>query len=290
MTPPPPSHEVIRAEAERAARRFRLPFSRRAWKGVAGCWVGAATGNSIDFQDHRAYQWGDDPRAIHWAAYARTGQLSMKLYRAELSPVADIVVDVSASMLHDPARAASTEALLLFCVLSAARAGSQVRIRAVLGNRSFPIDRQEALSGRWRERFRELPGDDTPPRPTFGGQGALRLFISDLLYPGEPSALLDPMASRDGLSVILCPTLREEAAISETGNMRLIDCESGRARHQQITESIARRYARAYASHFDQWGEACRRRRILFSRVPCHLPLAEALAVEACLLGVVEAV
>lgn len=72
-----PSSTGIRQEAEQAARRFRLPFSRQAWKGVQGGWTGRETGNSIDFQDHRAYQWGDDPRGIHWAAYARTGQLKI---------------------------------------------------------------------------------------------------------------------------------------------------------------------------------------------------------------------
>ena len=54
------------AEARRdgldAARRFRLPFARQAWRGAAGGWQGSGAGSSIDFQDHRAYVPGDDPR------------------------------------------------------------------------------------------------------------------------------------------------------------------------------------------------------------------------------------
>ena len=42
-----PSSTGIRQEAEQAARRFRLPFSRQAWKGVQGGWTGRETGNSI---------------------------------------------------------------------------------------------------------------------------------------------------------------------------------------------------------------------------------------------------
>src|SRR5882724_4802165 len=89
--------EALR-EAHLAAERCRLPFGRRAWRGGQGNWLGAGVGSSIDFQDHRAYMPGDDPRYIHWAAYARTGQLTMKLYRAEVSPLVDVAVDVSASM------------------------------------------------------------------------------------------------------------------------------------------------------------------------------------------------
>lgn len=290
MTRPPLSPEAIRAEAEQAARRFRLPFSRQAWKGMAGNCAGAATGNSIDYQDHRSYQWGDDPRAIHWAAYARTGQLSMKLYRAELSPTTDVALDVSASMFSFPERAAAAEALMIFCARSAARAGSQVRLHAVLGRAHFPIDLQDALSGRWRNGLPELPADESMPRPAFWRQGGLHLFISDLLYPGEPSCLLDSLASRGGLAVILAPTLREEATFRETGDMLLKNCESGHARHQRLSPALARRYARAYAAHFDLWSEACLRRRILFARVPCHLPLSRALAAEACKSGAVEAI
>src|SRR3954471_13761145 len=98
MTKPLLDFGEARREAHFAAERCRLPFGRRAWRGGQGNWVGAGVGSSIDFQDHRAYLPGDDPRYIHWAAYARTGQLTMKLYRAEVAPFVDIVVDASASM------------------------------------------------------------------------------------------------------------------------------------------------------------------------------------------------
>ena len=145
-----PSSTGIRQEAEQAARRFRLPFSRQAWKGVQGGWAGRETGNSIDFQDHRAYQWGDDPRGIHWAAYARTDQLTMKVYQAELSPLVDIAVDVSESMFLCEERAAATEALLQFCMLSSLQAGAQVRMHAVKGRHGIPLEMEDVHSGRWR--------------------------------------------------------------------------------------------------------------------------------------------
>src|SRR5476651_2359013 len=97
---------AARREGRAAAQRYRLPFHRQAWRGSQGGWLGTGLGSSIDFQDHRAYLPGDDPRHIHWAAYARTGLLTMKLYRAEVAPMVEIAVDVSASMTYDPAKAA----------------------------------------------------------------------------------------------------------------------------------------------------------------------------------------
>ena len=68
------------------------------------------------------------------------------------------------------------------------------------------------------------------------------------------------MASLKGMSVILAPTLQEEAELP-AGNARLKNCESGHLRRQLITPSLSRRYARAYAAHFELWISACLRRQ-----------------------------
>lgn len=54
----PPARQGIQPDAEQAARRFRLPFSSRAWNGAQGNWTGTGAGSSIDFQGNRSYQWG----------------------------------------------------------------------------------------------------------------------------------------------------------------------------------------------------------------------------------------
>ena len=87
----------IRAQAREASVHFRLPLGRRAWSGRAGAWAGVGRGVSLEFQDHRPYVPGDDPRHINWPAYARSGVYSMKLYREEVSPAVDVILDASAS-------------------------------------------------------------------------------------------------------------------------------------------------------------------------------------------------
>ncbi len=283
-TPP----QGIRPEAHRASGLFRLPFSRRAWQGTQGGWAGQGTGNSIDFQDHRSYQWGDDPRGIHWAAYARTGQLTMKVYRAELSPLTDIAVDVSASMFLTEQRAAITLELLQFCLLSALSAGSRTNVYAIKGEQILPLNKEMILAGRWPQEIADMPPDEAMPANIPWRPNGLKVLISDLLYAGDPAPLTDAMGARGGLAVIFAPTLQEEAVMPQIGNARLTDCETGLTRTQYVSAALARRYERAYAAHFNLWSDACRLRRIALARVPCHLPLTRSLTAEALHHGAVE--
>jgi uncharacterized protein (DUF58 family) len=300
-----------------AAARWRLPFSRQAWRGLAGNWIGAGAGSSLDFQDHRNYVPGDDPRHIHWQAFARTGALTMKLYRAEVAPFVDLAVDVSESMSLTPAKRARTDELVAFCVESADRAGAPVRMHAALGRTLRGVVADEVRANRWRERLAGGGGNGNAapsPRisPERGGgaaspvksaatkaefpgpfawrPGAMKVLISDLLFPGDPTSLLVPMASGSGVGVVLVPTLAEEADLPWRGNVELTDCESGAVRRQRIDEPLATRYRAAYARHFTLWREACRKRGVLFARVPAETGLALALGAEAFSAGAVEAV
>jgi len=301
-----------------AAARWRLPFSRQAWRGLAGNWLGAGAGSSLDFQDHRTYVPGDDPRHIHWQAFARTGALTMKLYRAEVAPFVDVVVDASASMALTPEKLARADELVAFCVECADRAGAPVRLHAAAGRALRSVAPDEVRTDRWRERLAvpaggqvvggvasprmasergegtpptiRSSGDTTvPPGPLRWRPGALKVLISDLLFPGDPSVLLVPLAAGAGVGVVLAPGLAEEAELPWRGNVELTDCESGLVRRQRIDEALAARYGAAYGRHFALWREACRKRGVLFARVPCEGALTAALAGEAFAAGAVEA-
>ena len=276
-----------------AAQLFRLPFGRQAWRGGQGNWLGVGLGSSIDFQDHRAYAPGDDPRYIHWAAYARTGQLTMKLFRAEVAPHVDLMVDVSASMSFAPAKAARTDELLAFCLHSADQAGAPLRVHAADGSHVREVPLEWVRAGRWRERLpaRADAGpasagaapDRLPWRP-----GAMKILLSDLLFPGEPAAVLGPLAAGSGLALVLAPALADERELAPRGNLELVDCEGGARRRQLIDEGLAVRYRAAYQRHFSLWDEGARQRGVLLAPVACEGPLPAALAGEPLRRGVVE--
>ena len=58
----------------------------------------AHLGRGLDFEEVRAYQAGDDIRAMDWRTTARTGKPYLKVYREEHHPALHIVVDRGASM------------------------------------------------------------------------------------------------------------------------------------------------------------------------------------------------
>lgn len=285
------AHDVTgRRGALEAAARWRLPFSRQAWRGLAGNWLGAGSGSSLDFQDHRNYVPGDDPRHIHWQAYARTGALSMKLYRAEVAPFVDILVDTSASMSLTLEKAARTDELLAFCVESADKAGAPVRVHAANGRELKAVSVEDVRAGAWRQRqpiAAHAQGASEAPGPFAWRPQALRVLISDLLFAADPAAYLVPLAS-SGIGLVFAPTLPAEGELPWRGNVELTDCESGAVRRQRIDDALASRYREAYQRHFALWREASRKRGVLLARIPCETSLALALGAEAFAAGAVE--
>ena len=81
---------------ELEALRRRLEVSVRS--GGAGERASRRRGGSAEFQDHRPYAPGDDLRRVDWAAFARTGEPVLKLFRAEEDSVLRLLVDASASL------------------------------------------------------------------------------------------------------------------------------------------------------------------------------------------------
>ena len=68
---------------------------------LAGEYQSVFRGHGLEFEDVRAYQYGDDVRAMDWKVTARTGNPHIKRYIEEREQVVYLLVDVSASMRHD---------------------------------------------------------------------------------------------------------------------------------------------------------------------------------------------
>ena len=281
--------QAIMREAQVVSAHVRINFQHRSWQGTAGNWTGAGTGSSIDFQDHRPYLPGDDPRYIDWAAYARSGHYIMKLYREEVSPRLELIVDISRSMTAHPQRCERMLALAMFCVESAVSAGASVRVYAVSGSHwKF-----------WRVSGLRAEDWSCPEFETSGGvpdislvphmHGSMRIVISDLLFPQPPANLLRRLVSGRGRGVILCPWLESEMNPDWNGNVEFVDSEDGTSRRQRVTQEVIDRYQTAYRQHIGMWRDACRRFDVRMTRIACDLPLKDSLQAEAFTAGVIEA-
>lgn len=75
--------------------------------GIDGRRTGRRSGNALEFSEYREYQAGDDLRRLDWGVFARSEQLMVKLYSEEVDPRCDIVLDDSASMATEEAKAAA---------------------------------------------------------------------------------------------------------------------------------------------------------------------------------------
>ena len=283
----------IRERARAAATVARLPLRAGAWAGAAGSVLGRGTGSSIDFQDQRHYVPGDDPRHINWQAYARTGAYTMKLYREEVSPRIDLVLDQTGSMHLDDAKENRAWELTYFCIESGLRLGGHVMLH-VLGRTAaeppteWPLER--ALADEWPERVGAAEpvalADQLGRVPL--RSGSLRVLVSDLLDASPPARVVAALTGGRGRGIVLAPFARSESAPDWDGNVDFEDAESGGRSRQHVSPATLARYRDAYRRHFALWREESVRRGVAFARVADAGDLLAALRGEAVPAGAIE--
>jgi uncharacterized protein (DUF58 family) len=268
------------------ADRLTLPF-KLGLRRSNGSMPGAGTGSSIDFQDHRPYVPGDDPRHIDWQAYARSGHYTMKLYREEVRPLADIVLDASQSMFLGEEKSRRTLELAWFCLESALRSGASARL--------FSIDGSSVMSHEPRTgwKFAQEARSENPPstpdlRCVPWRAASLRVFISDLLYPAEPESVMSLLLANHGRSILLVPYSEFEADPDWLGNTELLDCEGAECRDLHFDAEDLRAYSTVYCAHFDLWRLEARRHGIPFARVVADRSFTQALSEEGIPAAAVE--
>lgn len=288
MLPDAATLHSIHARMQAVVRAVRLPFRNQAWRGLNGNRAGTGIGSSIDFQDHRPYLPGDDPRYIDWQAYARSGHYTLKLYREEVSPSVDLVLDGSASMFLGEAKAVRTLELFYFTIASALQGGGSLRCYLVNGDSVTLLANEAILAGDLGE------AGQARSAATSGGAllrvpwrtASLRVWVTDGLFPGAPA--LHPLVHAKGRGVLLSPWCKAEADPEWEGNLDMIDCEANTLRKQRVEPGVLLRYREAYARHFLLWQEEARRMGIAYARVPSEGEFVAAMLAEALPNGAVE--
>jgi uncharacterized protein (DUF58 family) len=293
----------LHARAKAAAAAARLPLRSGQWSGTAGNVLGRGSGSSIDFQDHRQYVPGDDPRHMNWQAYARTGHYTMKLYREEVTPRIDLVYDMSGSMFCDTAKATRAWEIFYFCLESGLRIGGHLKL-TVLGRavgdlpEDVPVER--ALADGWPEAVAasarggpvaavaEPAGladqlDRVPLRA-----GSLRVLVSDLLDESPPSRVASRLSESRSRGIVLAPFAVTERDPAWDGNIEFDDAERPVRSRQRVDPAMLERYRKAYQRHFAAWREECSRRGLGFARVGDAGDLLSAFRGEAVPAGVID--
>lgn len=244
-------------EATAAATGVLLALPGGALRGAAGVWAGGRAGNSVEFQEYRDYQPGDDLRHIDWGVYARTDRLTIKRFREEVTPHLDLVIDGSRSMaLEGTAKGEATAALAALLARAATNTG--LRPRPWLtgeGCQLLPGDHP----GAWPLAFEGATdvAAAVRQRPPAWRAGGVRLLVSDLLWPGAPTALLAPMGRGAAAVVVVQVLARRDLDPAVCGPVRLEDAEQG-TRQDTHLPAAHEAYRRALALHGEAWRRAVR--------------------------------
>lgn len=216
-------------EVEQLADRFQLGLPAVPSAGRSGELLGRGTGSSLEFQEYREYMPGDDIRHLDWAAYARSDALMIRLYREEISPRTEILFDVSKSMTSGGTLKPHVVRQLsaLFAVLSGRLGGRPV---IVLLNDQEPLRTIDSGSLEFLSHV-QFDGVRNPYEMIIENRvplkrQAVRIFISDFLFPHDPGALVRRLATDASALWMIQVLNRWESDPTPLGGRKLVDLET----------------------------------------------------------------
>jgi uncharacterized protein (DUF58 family) len=257
-------------EGAAAARRFALAAPRHGPANRAGSVLGARAGSSLEFRDHRAYEPGDDLRHVDWNAYARSDQLSVKLYREEVSPHLDVLIDGSASMtLTGSEKLRGTLALAGFFAEAAANAGFS-HCGWLLGADALALGDRRRRTAEWEMIRFEHPDAPVSALASLVARWrprGVRVLLSDLLWNADPARAVHMLADRAATAVVLQVLAAADANPPTAGYLRLLDSETHELREVRMDAGTAARYRANLARLQGHWHDACRAAGAVFAPV-----------------------
>jgi len=231
-------------EVQRVLAEYSLGVPRQLAAGRSGELLGRGTGTSLEFQEYREYLPGDDIRHLDWAAYGRSDALMVRLYREEVSPRVEVLLDTSRSMSTAASKPRLARQLAaIFSLLSASLGGSPL---VWLAADSSP---PEGLGIESLDRLNDLPFDARVSLDELlRGHGvplrrqAIRIVISDFLFPFDPESLVTRLR-RDAAELWLVQVLSGwELHPAEASGTRLIDAETAAETHLYLNRATIAGY------------------------------------------------
>jgi uncharacterized protein (DUF58 family) len=271
--------------AVRAAASLRLALPRTPLGGRIGERLGSGTGSSLEFQDYRPYAPGDDLRHVDWAAYARTELLAVRLYREEVAPRIDLVVDISRSMgvSEQKLRAYGELTGLLAYACASTVADSRVITHPAAQPRPLIVPEEIERMVACDSTHSALEEIHLPFR-----RRSLRIVVSDFLFPHDADVLVSRLARDCAMLSLVQLTLQDEAEPNVEGPRRLVDVEGHGELDLVIDETAVRDYRARFTRLRLGLSRAARRTGAHFAHVIAGTPIRD-VAKGLASAGVLEA-
>lgn len=264
------ARELYDAEFLQSLTRLRVIATRVKGGGRHAEQRSRDLGSGFDFRDFRPYAPGDDLRAIDWNIYSRLGRVFVRLYEELEDLPLYVLPDVSGSaFLETPPRAvAGLRTSLALSAISLNQHDSvgvfpfaddlSVLVRPAAGKR-----RVLTLA----ERLATIePGGATDFGKSLSRFGALGLreglvaVVSDFFDPRGIEAVTAALGSLRHRLLLVQLTRPSDREPDLSGDLRLVDCESGTAADVSISSATLERYRAAYDRFQDGLTKFARRR------------------------------
>jgi uncharacterized protein (DUF58 family) len=272
--------QPIPQAAFRQLERLSFVGRKPARGGTGGEHVSRRPAPSTDFVDYRAYVPGDDFRRIDWNVYGRLGSLHVKVTEGRERLDLLLVLDCSSSMDYgEPDKLEfATQLVAALAYVGASRADG-VRIaclspRQPAGWRSGPFSRRARvpelvaqLSALAPAGLVDLDRSLVACLPPGSTTGSLVVVVSDLLTPGGATSGLDALRARVADVAVLHVLSPQELDPGVSGEVELVDAESGAAFELGVSLETLAAYRRRLASWLDEREADCRRRGMRYVRV-----------------------
>ena len=253
-----------------AIERLRLLANRVPAGGRPADQRSKKLGSGLEFHDHRPYAAGDDLRSVDWNLYQRLGKVFVRLFEENEDLPVYLLPDVSRSAwVESPPRALA--GLRATLGLGAIALGNHDKVGV------FPFGAQ--LQTLWRpqsgaRRVQSLaqalstlePAGGTAIAPAleeFGRRNlrrGLAVVISDLFDPAGAESVARALSELRHSLIVVQLVRASDREPDLSGDLRLVDCESGAAEDVSVTPQVVSRYREAYDRFQDIIAAALRAR------------------------------
>ena len=260
-------------------------------------------GTSIEFADYRNYSPGDDLRRLDWNVYARLERPYIKLLEDEEDLAVHVLLDASASMEYPEAgnedEKKSIYARRLFSALGYIGLSTNDRVMMTAindhGMESFGPSRGR---GQTIGMLRYVHGIEARGITDLNqalhdytlrvNRPGMAFVISDMFSPSGYIEGLNALVGR-GYEVVLIHVLaREEVEPTITGDLRLIDSESGNGQEVSMDSYMRDLYTKRVEAWQAEIRSECNRRNIQYVSAITDYAWEKVILFELRRLGVVK--
>lgn len=245
---------------QQAGIRYGLTVPRKVQLGLVGSQLGNRCGSSLEFMDHREYMPGDDLRRIDWGAYARSNKLSVKLYRNEVMPHLDLVIDGSRSMMLPETKKGQATLGLAALLSQAARNSSYTYQVWNVGKTCDKIENGTLSPVLWEGLDFDFCGscaDSFRHAMPAWKPRSIRILISDLLWMGDPHTVMSMLSDQAAAVFVVQLLAEEEIHPPHSGNIRLLDYETNQFQDIYVDAVALKRYEENLSRHQSNWNRTC---------------------------------